>query len=220
VVLFERTFDLQLIEIRFRILKTKERPSAVRRHDRYEKRLSSILSAASRVIARQGFEGASVRDVAAEGGIGLSGIYYYFKSKDELLYAIQHHAFSTIVSRLKEKLKTSTSPENRLKAIIDNHFDFFINSMDEFRVCVHEIDSLSGPYYRGVLKIRREYFRLVREVVGEVFSGSRYEASLVTLFLFGSLNWVYMWYSPEKNSNIDKLSSQFLRVFLNGVNES
>lgn len=201
-------------------MKTKEKSSPGRRHGQYEKRLSSILAAASKVIARQGFEGASVRDVAAEGGIGLSGIYYYFKSKDELLHAIQHHAFSTIVSQLKERLKTAISPEERLKAIIDNHFEFFISNVDEFRVCIHEIDSLSGHYYKSVLKIRREYFRLVREVIHEFFHGSRHDVSLVTLFLFGSLNWVYMWYSPEKNPNINKLSSQFLRVFLNGVNES
>jgi hypothetical protein len=38
---------------------------STRRHRQYEKRLRSILKAASQVIAKEGFEGASVRDVAA-----------------------------------------------------------------------------------------------------------------------------------------------------------
>jgi AcrR family transcriptional regulator len=193
---------------------------AIRRQEKYEKKLSSILRAASRVIARDGFEGASVRDVAAKGRIGLSGIYYYFKSKDELLYAIQHHAFSTLVRQLKEKLKESSSPEERLKAVIDNHFRYFVSNMDEFRVCVHEMESLSGKYYKSVLKMRQEYFGLVRKTVGEVYRGTRDECDLATLFLFGSLNWVYMWYDPTKNSDVDKLCSQFLRVFMNGINGS
>ncbi len=193
---------------------------AIRRQEKYEKKLSSILRAASKVIARDGFDGASVRDVAAKGRIGLSGIYYYFKSKDELLYAIQHHAFSTLVRQLKEKLKESSSPEERLKAVIDNHFRYFVNNMDEFRVCVHEMESLSGKYYKSVLKMRQEYFGLVRKSVEEVYRGTRNECDLATLFLFGSLNWVYMWYDPTKNSDIDKLSSQFLRVFMNGINGS
>ncbi|MBU1318622.1 MAG: TetR/AcrR family transcriptional regulator [candidate division Zixibacteria bacterium] len=198
---------------------TKSKPS-VRHHDKYEKRLSLILKAASKVIARDGFAGASVRDVAAKGKIGLSGIYYYFKSKDELLYAIQHHSFSTLVRLLKERLETCSSPEDRLKAVIDNHFQFFVKNRDEFRVCVHEMESLSGKYYKTVLKIRQEYFQLVRRVIDEVLRGAKHETDITTLFLFGSLNWVYMWYDPEKDSDINKLSSQYLRVLLNGINKS
>ncbi len=199
---------------------TGAKPPAPRRRGKYEKRSSSILRAASKVIARDGFEGASVRAVAARGKIGLSGVYYYFRSKEELLYAIQHNAFSTLVQSLEERLSRSSSPQERLKAVIDNHFQFFVNNMDDLKVCVHEIESLSGKYYKSVLKIRQEYFRLVRRIVAGVFRGSAYETDLATLFLFGSLNWVYMWYDPKKNANIDKLSSQFLRVYLNGVKES
>ncbi|UCD64873.1 MAG: TetR family transcriptional regulator [Candidatus Zixiibacteriota bacterium] len=190
------------------------------RQEKYEKRLSSILRAASKVIAKDGYDGASVRDVAAKGKIGLSGIYYYFKSKDEMLFAIQHHAFSTLVRQLKERLQDTASPEERLKAVIDNHFQFFVNNMDEFRVCVHEMESLSGKYYKSVLKTRQEYFSLVRKVVGEVYGRSPSETDLATLFLFGSLNWVYMWFDPEKNADIDELSDQWLRVFLNGINKT
>ena len=198
---------------------TESKPP-VRHHDNYEKRLSLILKAASKIIARDGFAGASVRDVAAKGKIGLSGIYYYFESKDELLYAIQRHSFSTLVSLLKERLETCYSPEDKLKAVIDNHFQFFVKNRDEFRVCVHEMESLSGKYYKTVLKIRQEYFQLVRGVIDEVLRGSKDETDLTALFLFGSLNWVYMWYDPEKNYDVDKLSSQYLRVLLNGINKS
>lgn len=190
------------------------------RQQKYEKRLSSILSAASKVIAKDGFNGASVRSVAAKGKIGLSGIYYYFKSKDEMLYAIQQHAFSTLVRQLKDRLENTSSPQDRLKAVIDNHFEFFVENVDEFTVCVHEIESLSGKYFKDVLRTRQEYFNVVRGVVGELHHGSKDDTDLATLFLFGSLNWVYMWYDPEKNADIKKLSHQCLRVFLDGINKT
>jgi AcrR family transcriptional regulator len=192
----------------------------MKRHNNYEKRLASILRAASQIIARKGFDGASVRDVAAKSKIGLSGVYYYFKSKDELLYAIQHHAFSTLVSSLQERLEDVTSPDAKLKAVIDNHFEYFVNNMDEFRVCVHEIDSLHGKYYRDVLKVRQEYFNLVRKAIHKVYGARAYETDLATLFLFGSLNWTYMWFDAKKNADIGKLSSQFLKIFMNGINKS
>ena len=126
------------------LAKTKTKTPATRHHNKYNKRLSSILRAASKVIAKDGFEGASVREVAAKAKIGLSGIYYYFTSKNELLYALQYHTFSTLVQLLKERLEISTSPEEKLKAVIYNHFQFFVNNMDDLKVCVHEIESLSG----------------------------------------------------------------------------
>lgn len=195
----------------------KPKSPEIKRHNSYEKRLDAILKAASKVMARDGFRGASIRDVAARGKIGLSSIYYYFKSKDELLFAIQNHTFLTLVSTLKEKLADASTSEKKLSAVIDNHFNFFIDNMDDLKVCVHEIESLSGKYYKNILKIRQEYYRLVKEIITEFLSGSDYEADLATLFLFGSLNWVYMWYDPQVNKDIKKLSAQFLKVYLNGI---
>lgn len=176
------------------------------------------MKAASRVIARDGFEGASIRKVAASAGIGLSGIYYYFDSKDELLFALQSHTFTTLVDELEEKLQNIDSPQNRLKAVIENHLQFFVANMDDLKVCVHEIESLSGSYYRKVLKIRRRYYKLVRDVVAEnIKSSNQYNINLATLFLFGSLNWVYMWYDPQENRDISKLTNQLYKIFVNGI---
>ena len=161
-----------------------------------------------------------MRAMAARGRIGLSGIYYYYKNKDELLYAIQHHAFSTLVDSLQERLAACETPEQKLRAIIENHFQFFVENTDEFRVCVHEIDSLSGKYYKSVLAVRQEYFRQVREVISSVLRRSRYEIDMATFFLFGSLNWVYMWYDPAKNPDIQRVTTHFLKVILNGINGS
>ena len=79
---------------------------------------------------------------------------------------------------------------------------------------------MSGKYYKSVLAVRQEYFRLVREVISAVLRRSRYEIDMATFFLFGSLNWVYMWYDPVKNSDIQRVTTQFLKVILNGINGS
>lgn len=200
------------------VAKTKTSPQ--RRNRQYEKRLSSILNAAARVIAREGFEGASIRKVAATAGIGLSGIYYYFKNKDELLFALQSNTFSTLADSLEKKLSGIRSPKARLRAVIDNHFQFFVANMHDLKVCVHEIESLSGAYYKQVLKIRRRYYKLVKEVVAEnAGAAGRYDINLSTLFLFGSLNWAYMWFNPRKNPDINRVANRFQKIFLEGIKQ-
>lgn len=189
-----------------------------RRNRQYEKRLDSILKAAAKVMAVDGFERASVRKVAAEAKIGLSGIYYYFKSKDEMLFALQDDTFSSLVESLEEKLRHLESPEEKLRAVVDNHLQFFSRQMEDLKVCSYEIGSLSGDYYEEILKIRRRYFGLVRDVIAEnIAASSDTDPNLVALFLFGSLNWMFMWYDADRNRDIGRLSSQLVRTFLEGI---
>ncbi len=189
-----------------------------RRNRQYEKRLDSILRAASMVMAKDGFEGASVRKVAAEARIGISGIYYYFKSKDEMLFALQENTFSLLVDNLAERLRKTGSSREKLNAIIDNHFHFFSEHMDDLKVCSYEIESLSGGYFNDVLKIRRRYFNMVKEVVAENMPPeSKMNSGLAALFLFGSLNWIFMWYDPKRNADIDILSRQLMKIYLEGI---
>jgi AcrR family transcriptional regulator len=156
--------------------------------------------------------------VAAKAGVGLSGIYYYFTNKDELLYAIQKNTFSTLVELLKCRLAGLEDPKDKLRAVIENHIEFFVNNINDLKVCVHEIESLSGPYYKDVLKIRREYFRLVKDVVTENLpKGKKLDPALVPLYLFGSLNWIYMWYNPQINSDVSVLTDNLMTIFTKGI---
>jgi len=197
---------------------TKTEQTNIRRNRHYEKRLNSILKAASTVIARDGYEGASVRKVAARAGVGLSGIYYYFKNKDELLYAIQTDTFTTLVDMLKERLSGLDDPKDKLRAVIENHIEFFVNNINDLKVCVHEIESLSGAYYKEVLKIRQEYFKIVKDVVNENLpEGEKLDPALVSLYLFGSLNWIYMWYNPQINSDVSVLTDNLMTIFTKGI---
>ena len=71
---------------------------------RFDRRLAEILVHATDVFCEKGYEGASMRDLSRASGMSLAGLYYYFESKERLLFLIQKHTFSTIVQRLKKRL--------------------------------------------------------------------------------------------------------------------
>ena len=81
---------------------------------RYDRRLAEILSHATEVFCKKGYEGASMRDLSRESGMSLAGLYYYFESKERLLYLIQKHTFTTIVQRLKSRLQGVDDAEERI----------------------------------------------------------------------------------------------------------
>lgn len=131
----------------------------------YDEKLARILKEAAAVFAAKGYDRASIRDIAAATGVSLSGLYYYFKSKEELLFLIQEHCFGTILARLRADLEEHSDPRDRLALLIRNHLRFFANNMKEMKVLSVEADALSGEYGRKVAALKREYARIAQDIV-------------------------------------------------------
>lgn len=179
-----------------------------------------ILSNSAKVIAELGYDRASIRKIAAKMNMSISALYYYFSSKEELLYSIQHHSFYNLVKRLEEKLKGVKGPERRLYLLIENHLEYFVNRMSELIICSHEINTLQGDSYAKVEKIRRRYYNIAYAIVNEIRKkrkGNALTGSLATLNLFGMLNWVYMWFDTKRNKSYQALSGEIYNLFLNGI---
>src|SRR5699024_692292 len=67
--------------------------SSERRRSRTEQTRADLLDAAARVIARQGYEGASVDDIVSEAGYTKGALYSNFGSKSALFVALAHRWF-------------------------------------------------------------------------------------------------------------------------------
>jgi len=72
-----------------------------------------IIQAAQRLIAARGVEKTSMRDIAEEAGITTGAIYYYYKSKEDLLYDVMDYAMAITVN-IMEKRKESAPPPDQL----------------------------------------------------------------------------------------------------------
>src|SRR6202007_2891090 len=93
---------------------------------RFDKRLAEILTHATDVFCEKGYEGASMRDLSRASGMSLAGLYYYFESKERLLFLIQKHTFSTIVQWLKARLAGVSDPEQKVRIFTLHHLAYFV----------------------------------------------------------------------------------------------
>ena len=65
----------------------------------YDEKLQQILKTSARIFAEKGFHRTSVRDISRAAKMSLAGLYYYFSTKEELLYLIQERCFVTLLDR-------------------------------------------------------------------------------------------------------------------------
>jgi AcrR family transcriptional regulator len=186
----------------------------------YEEKLGRLLDAAAEIFAEKGYHHASIRDLSKRAGVSLSGLYYYFSSKEELLFMIQDRSLRRVLSELREKLEDLDNPEERLRALVYNHVAFFAQNMAAMRVITNEYDSLEGKYRTKIRELRLEYSDLCTELLRDVrrFTGAGdvVPLNVATFALFGMMNWIYAWYRPGSNVPIDRLAEHLYRLFVGG----
>jgi AcrR family transcriptional regulator len=174
-------------------------------------------------MARQGYAQTSIRNVAAKTGFSLAGMYYYFENKEDLLYQIQHRTFSSLLAEQEQSLTDGHDPEEKLRRLVRNHLSYFTSHASELKVCTFELQSLQGERYQSVEGLRRRYFRLLVEVIAEIAgieNGAASSDRLVrhhALFVFGMLNWIFMWFEPERDGPVEKLGDEMIALVLDGL---
>jgi len=160
-----------------------------------------------------------MRDLSRESGMSLAGLYYYFQSKERLLYLIQKHTFATIVQRLKSRLEGVSDPEQRVRVFIQNHLDYFLANQAAMKVLSHEDEVLKNGFGAEVAAIKREYYRICVGLLDELKRerGLQFSTRLAVLSLFGMMNWIYTWHNPRVDANAESIASEMGDIFLRGV---
>jgi TetR/AcrR family transcriptional regulator, cholesterol catabolism regulator len=186
---------------------------------KYDQKLLHVLKTSAAIFAEKGYHSTSIRDISRATGMSLSGLYYYFKSKEELLYLIQDQCFSTVLDDCRRLMAEADDPVRRLRLLIENHLNYFVNNMNEMKVLSHEANSILGESFRKVNAKKRQYVDLAMGLLKEIAIKHGVEAidiRVATFSLFGMMNWIYNWYNPRKDVDVAGLSQSITRIFLSG----
>jgi AcrR family transcriptional regulator len=186
----------------------------------YDEKLQLILKASAKIFAEKGFHHTSVRDISRATGMSLSGLYYYFTTKEELLFLIQERCFVTLLQRWEQAANLRSDVRARIRAFAENHLSFFLHNMPEMKVMAHEDESLTGDFQDKILVLKRRYVKVIMDLIGELqerHGGNGIDLRVATFALFGMMNWIYTWYQPKRDVTLPQLIDQMLRIYFFGL---
>jgi len=186
----------------------------------YDEKLQRILKISAKIFAEKGFHRTSVRDISRATKMSLAGLYYYFTTKEELLYLIQERCFVTLLQRWESAATPDMEVRTRIRVFAQNHLSFFCHNMHEMKVMAHEDESLSGEFQVKILVLKRRYVKVIMDLIRELQDqegGKRVDLRVATFSLFGMMNWIYTWYQPKRDLPLPQLMEQMLRIYFFGV---
>ncbi len=186
----------------------------------YDEKLQQILKTSAKIFAEKGFHRTSIRDIARAARMSLAGLYYYFRTKEELLFLIQEQCFLTLLQRWEKTAGLKGDVRARIRTFVENHLGFFLHNMYEMKVMAHEDESLTGEFQEKILVLKRRYVKILMDLIGELQKqegGKGIDLRAATFSLFGMMNWIYTWYHPKRDLSLPELMDQMLRIYFFGL---
>src|SRR5262247_1224226 len=122
-----------------------------------------ILKSAARAFRRLGYHGATVERIAAALHMKKGNLYYYFKNKEEILFACHEYSLEGLLRRLEEVKRSTSPPAEKLRTLI---VSFVHTILDEFHgtALILQLDALSPAHLKTVIARRDQFDRGIRQV--------------------------------------------------------
>jgi AcrR family transcriptional regulator len=196
-----------------------------------------ILRTAARLFQQRGYDATSMNDVAAALKLSKGGLYHHFQSKDEILYEIMNHAMEITQQRVLDPVRGIADAEERLRALIRLHIEVVLSPRDrEITVMLHENHPLPPSLRKRINGRKKDYVHFLEKLMGEVQEKAQEKARekgqgnhrsigakgrvsprAAAFALLGMINWIYQWYKPEGDLQVQNLVPQFTELIFGGI---
>lgn len=178
-----------------------------------------ILKAAAKAFRKLGYHGATVEEIAAALHMKKGNLYYYFRNKEEILFACHQYSLDRLLAILDEIERSGVSPEQKLRGLIAAFVHTILDELHGTALGL-DLEALSPAHLRTVITRRDRFDKGMREVLKEgVRSGTFVyaDAKLLSFAILGAVNWIPRWYSPDGPSTSEEIADKFADYLIAGL---
>lgn len=182
----------------------------------------SILRAATRVFARNGYFNSKVADIARAAGVADGTVYLYFKSKEEILHSIFDQNMAEAIAADRKLIDKLRDPREKLRRIATLHLERL--GADRDLAVVFQVELRGSTKFMQEFSATgfAEYLGLLRAIFEEgqragVFR-KELNAKVAAKIFFGALDEMATnWIISKRSYKLEPMADVVMDVFLNGV---
>jgi AcrR family transcriptional regulator len=186
-----------------------------------EERWVEILQVATQVFYENGYDGASLQDIADGLGMLKGSLYYYIQSKEDLLFEVISEVHKEGLAVVKSCAESPGDPLERLGSVIRGHIGHTCRNLVPTAVFLHELSALPEERRREVLGTEHSYQEVFRQLIEEAQRACQVRAELdprlAALSAIGSANWVYRWFAPDGSLSPEEIGAQMAEMIVRGI---
>ena len=149
-------------------------------------------------------------------------LYYYFRNKEEILYACHDYSLGLILKELKEVEQSGLPPDRQIHRLIVAFVHLFIDVLHGTAWTL-EVEALSPPLLKKVIAKRDRIDKGFRKIiVNGVKSGmfAQRDPKLASFVIFGAINWIPRWYDPAGLATSHEIAQVFADYLVAGLQKT
>jgi AcrR family transcriptional regulator len=179
---------------------------------------ASLLAAARQLFAQKGYDGATVREIAALAGVTKPILYYYFGNKEGIYFELIREPFAKLDALLHDSLQWGGSAKARLEQLCDHLFYLFTEHLELLNLI--QGPSAGSPYYdfeAGYRRLQNAIRRLILEgIEQQEFQNANAKAG-ASAIIGGLYMATQEWLKDRKMGITQKRFPGILRIIFNGI---
>jgi len=183
-------------------------------------RKEQILKISTEVFYREGYEKASLQEIAKKAGITKAAIYHHFKNKEEILFNLVITISDRLISELKEIVDRKNDSVEQLKEMLTTQISYFEPDKEKVKILVEDRRFLGKKYENIIKDKQREIFEIYKGKLEEIANTGRLkDVDIITanFSLFGIMNWLYHWYNPKGELSIEEITDDIIKMIFYGL---
>ena len=184
----------------------------------HDAKRAAILSQAAKLFNSKGSRATTLRDIAESLGLTKTSLYYYVKTKEDLIYqcymaALEHHH-----NNLDEVEKKYDDPVERASGFFLHHFESWLAAQEgrtPHVAALLEIAALKGAHREEVEARYISMFKRLREYLRQgIAEGSlrQCEPTATTRAILGSVDWTFSWLQDLPREQVQTVGKEALDI--------
>jgi AcrR family transcriptional regulator len=170
-----------------------------------------ILKSAAAAFRRRGYHGASVDEIASALQMTKGNLYYYFRNKEDILYACHEYSLGLLLRLMAEVRAESSPPDVKLRKLI---LAFVHLILDELQGTALTLDpeALSPPLFAKVIAQRDEFDRGMRAIIQQGMDEGLFakgDPKMMEFAIMGAVNWISKWFDPAGPMTSQQIGESF-----------
>jgi AcrR family transcriptional regulator len=178
-----------------------------------------ILKSAARAFRRLGYHGATVEQIATALHMKKGNLYYYFRNKEEILFACHQYSLDRLMQLLEEVEASGLPPDEQLRRLVNAFVHTILDELHGTALLL-DLEALTPAHLKTVIVRRDRFDHGVRQILENgmtsgVFASA--DAKLLTFALMGAVNWIPRWFSPAGPASSQQIADAFAEYFIAGL---
>lgn len=173
---------------------------------------NQIFEQATRLFGERGFAGTSLQDVADAMGMSRPALYYYVKSKDELLAKLVTEITEGPAAEMRSVAdRTDLDSVGKLRAIARLIVVRRATQPARFRLLIHSEAELPAELAAAHESGRKAVLTTLTAVVDDGIVAGQLrpvDPRVAALAILGQCNWVAWWFHPDGRDSVDGIADQ------------